>query len=99
MADTHDSKSCIARCEGSSPSSGTMSSPEQSPQENFGYVLKDVAHALVSKHNPQYLRRGSEHVVYEVPAHPEIVVKASMESIKVTLQDNMFAFPREKRCA
>ena len=37
---------------------------------------------LVLRYQPQFFDRGGDHLVYKVPSHPEVVVKASWRKIK-----------------
>jgi hypothetical protein len=38
-------------------------------------VTGTIDHELVKKIQPKFLARGGEHIVYEIPGHPEIVAK------------------------
>ena len=48
------------------------------PEENY----------LVGKYHPQFLARGGDHLVYEIPEHSDVVVKASTFRIKDILAYN-----------
>ncbi|MES2314631.1 MAG: hypothetical protein V4524_01690 [Patescibacteria group bacterium] len=43
---------------------------------------------LVEKYHPKFLACGGDHLVYEIPEHPDVVVKASTFRIKDILVDN-----------
>jgi hypothetical protein len=54
-----------------------MSSLESNP--SFKRLPEDSP--LIEKYKPEYLSRGGEHLVYRVPGHPDVVVKASAHKI------------------
>lgn len=43
-------------------------------------LLKATDRDLVQRYQPKFLARGGEHVVYEIPDHPNIVVKGDAQS-------------------
>lgn len=51
-------------------------------------LLKATDHALVEKYKPTYLAKGGEHVVYEIPGKPNLVVKADTEPIRRVQYEN-----------
>lgn len=69
----------------------SMESPkiEQQKTPKPEYELGDVEHELVSKYRPKFLAKGGEHIVYELPEHPDIVVKVRTASIKKVLEWNV----------
>jgi len=66
----------------------------QTPQEILAgqkdnYELTAVEHELVSKYQPKFLAKGGEHIIYDIPDHPDIVVKVRTASIKKVLEWNV----------
>lgn len=45
------------------------------------YSLEDADAELIEKYKPVFIASGGEHLVYEIPEHPDIVLKVSKESI------------------
>lgn len=43
--------------------------------------VSDIDHRRVRKYKPKYVGRGGENIVYALPDHPEIVVKAEVEPL------------------
>lgn len=52
------------------------------------YELADAKHELVSKYQPKFLAKGGEHIIYELPEHPDVVVKVRTASLKKVLEWN-----------
>ena len=69
----------------------SMESPkiEQQKAPRPEYELGDIEHEIVSKYQPKFLAKGGEHIVYEIPEHPDIVVKARTASVKRVLDWNV----------
>ncbi len=71
--------------------------PEQKPDSNevFQEINKDefelqgIENELVKKYQPKFLDEGGEHIVYEIPDHPDIVVKVATESLKRIIDWNV----------
>lgn len=61
---------------------------EISAEQKVDYELDKVEHELVSKYQPKFLAKGGEHIVYEVPGHPDIVVKVSTGLLKRVIDWN-----------
>lgn len=58
------------------------------PPEQDTYELSGVEHELVTKYQPKFLAKGGEHIVYEIPGHPDIVAKVSTEILKKVISWN-----------
>ncbi len=54
---------------------------ENSKNNDKKYDFSDIEDDLLIKYKPEYLGYGGEHVVFEIPEHPNVVVKVSFESI------------------
>lgn len=63
---------------GSSPQpefeSGGPVHADRSNSETFD-LLKATDNELVKKYQPKFLAKGGEHIIYEIPGHPDVVVK------------------------
>ena len=57
-----------------------------SAKELFG--LEGVEHELIENYQPKFLAIGGEHVVYEIPDHPDIVAKVEVMSLKDSITWN-----------
>lgn len=55
------------------------------PEYEFG----NIEPGLVSKYRPKFLAKGGEHIIYELPEHPDVVVKVRATSIKKILEWNV----------
>ena len=53
------------------------------------FDLEGVEHETVEKYRPQFLDKGGEQIVYEVPDHPDIVAKVNVESLKGIIDWNI----------
>lgn len=62
---------------------------EVSAEQKDNYELTAVEHELVSKYQPKFLAKGGEHIIYDIPDHPDIVVKVRTASIKKVLEWNV----------
>lgn len=52
-------------------------------EEKDAYDLAKAAdHSMVKKYEPKFLARGGEHIVYEIPGRPNVVVKVEASSMK-----------------
>lgn len=58
------------------------------PKDESPLSVDQVKHELSQRHQPKFLGRGGEHLVYEIPAHPEVVVKADKKSMAQILAWN-----------
>lgn len=56
--------------------------------KNEIYGLSNLDHKLILKYKPQFLAVGGEHVVYNIPEHPNIVLKVSILSVKINIDWN-----------
>lgn len=65
----------------------TEQEPQLPDQEIF--TLTDVNHELTNKFQPEFVARGGEHVVYNIQDHPDIVAKASVDTITSLITENM----------
>jgi hypothetical protein len=55
---------------------------EQEPYiESQLFNVSETGHEVVSKFHPEFLARGGEHVIYSVPDHPDVVIKAVAETV------------------
>lgn len=61
---------------------------EISAEQKANYEIDQVEHDLVSRYQPKFLAKGGEHIVYEVPEHPNIVVKVSTGPLKKVIDWN-----------
>jgi len=61
---------------------------EISVEQKANYEIDQVEHDLVSRYQPKFLAKGGEHIVYEVPEHPDIVVKVSTGPLKKVIDWN-----------
>lgn len=59
--------------------------PEKSETIVKRYDFAGIEDNLLIKYKPEYLAQGGEHLVFEIPDHPHIVIKVSMESITESL--------------
>lgn len=55
---------------------------EISAEQKATHEIDRVENDFISKYQPKFLAKGGEHLVYEVPEHPDIVVKISTEPLK-----------------
>ena len=62
---------------------------KNSTEQKIDYELHSIEHELVSKYQPKFLAKGGEHIVYKIPGHPELVVKASTRSLKKIIEWNL----------
>ncbi len=67
---------------GPRPDIEQMGEPEPRPDEEVFDLLQAADHELVKKYQPKFLARGGEHIVYDIPGHPDVVAKVEVESIK-----------------
>ena len=61
---------------------------EISAEQKDNYELDQVEHELVSRYQPKFLTKGGEHIIYEVPEHPDIVVKVETGLLKKIIEWN-----------
>jgi hypothetical protein len=66
---------------------GPKIQPQRMPQPE--YELSDVEHELTAKYQPKFLAKGGEHIIYEIPEHPNVVVKVRTASLKKMLEWNV----------
>lgn len=52
------------------------------------FDVSKISHELILDYSPQYLSKGSEHLVYEIPENDTIVVKVSLDVLKKILDYN-----------
>ena len=57
----------------------------ENPANVFDALPSDAE--LISRYKPEFYKRGGDHLVYRVPGHPELVVKASWRKIKDILYE------------
>lgn len=48
-----------------------------------------IDHPIVQKYQPKFLARGGEHVIYDIPGHPDIVVKVETETMRKIQSNNV----------
>ena len=53
------------------------------------YEVNSLEHELISKYQPKFLAKGGEHIVYEAPEHPNVVVKVATELVKKIIDWNV----------
>ena len=70
---------------GASEKSGVHKRPDRSLEQKLGFA--DAEHALSEKYMPHFLAEGGENIVYEVPGHPDIVLKGSKKVLYDILSD------------
>jgi len=58
-------------------------------EQETSYEIDQVEHDLVSRYQPKYLAKGGEHIVYEVPEHPDMVIKVSTGPLKKVIDWNV----------
>src|SRR3989344_3563845 len=63
--------------------------PDPPGSQILGFRLDDVDHNIVRRYHPKFLVMGGEHIVYEVPSHPNIVLKVVSESIRRSINWNL----------
>jgi hypothetical protein len=66
----------------------TETSQEILAEPKTNYELDQIEHDFVSRYKPKFLAKGGEHIVYEIPEHPDIVVKVSTAPLKRILEWN-----------
>ncbi len=66
----------------------TLSS-EVPDEPEVNYELDPALHELTSRYRPKYLAKGGEHIVYDIPEHPEVVVKVNASSLKRAITWNI----------
>jgi hypothetical protein len=52
------------------------------------YEVKEIDSPIVEHYQPQYLAQGGEHIVYQIPDHPNVVVKVLADSVKRVIEVN-----------
>ena len=52
------------------------------------YEFDQIEHELISKYQPKFLAKGGEHIIYEIPEHPDIVVKAETGLLEKIIEWN-----------
>lgn len=55
------------------------------PREKLGFA--EVEHDLAEKYTPYFLAEGGENIVYEIPGHPDVVLKGSKKILYDVLSD------------
>ncbi len=71
------------------PKVGQAKTPQKAlAGQSAHYEIDQVEHDLVSRYRPKFLAKGGEHIVYEVPEHPDIVVKVSTDPLKKIIDWN-----------
>lgn len=51
------------------------------PEKKQPYSLEGSLHVAALKYRPEFLAKGGEHLVYDIPGNPDVVVKANALSI------------------
>ena len=69
------------------PESNSVNS-EEVPKADFDYNLDNLDNDLVLKYQPTFLAKGGEHLVYEIPDHPDVIAKVRIGEIKRMLEIN-----------
>lgn len=64
-------------------------STDEDGDEKDTYELSGVEHELTSKYQPKFLAKGGEHIIYEIPEHPDVVVKVATEPLKKIIDWNV----------
>ena len=52
------------------------------------YEFDQIEHELILKYQPKFLAKGGEHIIYEIPEHPDIVVKAETGLLEKIIEWN-----------
>ncbi len=60
----------------------SQSLPANSQDRKAPFDVSDIDHRRVKRYKPEYVGKGGENVVYALPDHPNIVVKAEVEPLK-----------------
>jgi hypothetical protein len=60
---------------------------QRMPQPEF--ELSGIEHELATRYQPKFLAKGGEHIIYELPEHPDVVIKVRTESLKKVLEWNV----------
>jgi hypothetical protein len=61
-------------------------SPKITPEE---FEFEGVENDLAKKYQPKFIDQGGEHIVYEIPDHPDVVIKVAKESLKSVIDFNI----------
>lgn len=59
--------------------------PEHTSQQRGPYEITDADHPIALKYRPAFLAKGGEHLVYEIPDHPNVVAKISLPAVRDSL--------------
>jgi len=59
-----------------------------SDKTEYDYSLDNLDNDLVLHYQPKFVARGGEHLVYEIPDHPGVVVKIRIGKLKKLLEHN-----------
>lgn len=62
---------------------------ESSEKKGEFDLLNAADNKLVKKYRPKFLAKGGEHIIYEIPGHPESVVKVETWSLKKIQEENV----------
>ena len=61
----------------------------QAELEGEAYDLSAaIDHPMVKRYEPKFLALGGEHIVYEIPEHPDVVVKVEAETMRKIQRNN-----------
>lgn len=60
--------------------------PEARPDEEIFDVSGLTDDEIIRKYRPRFLGRGGEHVVYEIPEHPDVVAKIDVDLLRKALE-------------
>jgi hypothetical protein len=69
-----------------------MEAPQEIPTKHDNgddYELDGVEHGLISEYRPKFLGKGGEQIVYEIPEHPDIVIKVATEPLRKIAEWNV----------
>lgn len=66
---------------------GVAPAPEATKDEKYS-LLEAADHDMVRRYKPQFLARGGEHIVYELPDRPNVVVKVDARVMQMVQEWN-----------
>lgn len=62
---------------------------ETETKEKDTYGFEGAKHELIERYQPQFLAKGGEHIVYEIPRYPNVVIKADMAMTRQIINWNV----------
>lgn len=62
--------------------------PEKEENQPSPYEVKEMESPVIEHYQPQYLAQGGEHIVYQIPDHPNVVAKVLADSVRTVIGTN-----------